>query len=438
MAISHKFKFVDSLYNDCAECGIETEKYDIAAIKLIITSNVSKIHDSVKEGVNCNQRGEREMKIVVVGGYPTHGERSGSLLHMAKLTQFVSVMDESIELHVITIGNKNRQYKKGNVNVHVVNAMWLIIPFFPIILWSMGQKIKRIHPDVLHASGSYPYTTIAALLRHAYPTLLTVFSFSVNELAFEKSIIRILRKVLFSIPNERYVIPRISHIIVQSRISEKFVKRWTNSKIYVVPEGIETVKNREILLPASLNERPDIFIAVNFRKLKGIDILIKAVSTVITSIPDLKLYIAGSGEEEEKLKSMVRNLGLESHVNFLGYISDEEEINRYYKACKIVVVPSRWDIEPFAPLDAAVFGKPAIVSEKCNSSLVEDGKTGFVFKSEDVKGLASKIVTLLTNDKLRAAMGKAAKEKVVEYDWKEIASKTVEIYKLVIADFNNT
>lgn len=376
------------------------------------------------------------MKIVVVGGYPLYGERAGSLVHVDKLTQFISVMD-GMEVHVITLGNKNEQFKRGNVNVHVVNKVWLFIPFlFPITLWSMKRMIKRIHPDVVHASGTFPSTTLAALLRNKYPTLITVFSLSAKELRWEKNAIRILRKVLASIPNERYVIPRIPHIIVQSHFTADLIKERTKSKIHIVPEGIELKKTPQFQSHTLLSESPDIFIAVHFRKLKGIDILLKAVSTVIKSIPDLKLYIAGSGEEEEKLKSMVKDLGLESHVNFLGYISNEEEINRYYKACKIVVAPSRWDVEPFVPLDGAVWGKPAIVSEMCNSSQVEDGKTGFVVRSEDVEGLASKIVELLTNDKLREEMGKAAMEKVKEYDWSKIADRIVKIYKDVIADFH--
>ena len=173
-------------------------------------------------------------------------------------------------------------------------------------------------------------------------------------------------------------------------------------------------------------------------RLKGIDILINAIPTVIKSIPDhdLKVYIAGSGEEETALKRMVKDLGLDRHVMFLGFISDEEEINKYYKACKIVVVPSRLDVEPFAPLNAAASGKPAIVSDKCNSSVIGDGKTGFVFKSEDVDELSSKMVKLLTDDKLREEMGKAAMEKAREYDWSKIVDRKVEIYKEVIADFH--
>lgn len=377
------------------------------------------------------------MKIVIIGGYPLTQKRSGSITHVEKLAQYISTMDD-IETYVITIGKRNEQFKRANVSVHVVTLPLFLASFlFPSAGWSVRRKVEEITPDVIHASGSFPYTTLAALLRNKYPILITVFSLSAKELQWEKNAIRIMRKVLVSIPNERYVIPRIPHIIVQSHFTEGLIMERTKSRIHIVPEGVENEKIPQFQSHSLLNETPDIFIVVNFRKLKGLDILIKAIPMVIRSIPDFKMCIAGSGEEEDKLKSLVKESGLEAQVKFLGFISDREEINRYYRACKIVVVPSRWDVEPSAPLDGAIWGKPSIVSERCNSSLVEDGKTGFVFKSEDVEELADKIIKLLTDDKLRGEMGKKVKEKAEEYDWRKIAEKTVEIYYDVIADFHN-
>lgn len=376
------------------------------------------------------------MKILIIGPYPLTEKYGGLTTHVDKLTQSISAMDGT-DVHVITAGNKREQFKRGNVNVHVVNRGIYFASFLlPSTFWFIGRTIRRIRPNILHACGSVPYSTITMLLRNKYPTLLSVFSSEARELQFEKSINYILRRILIAIPNERYVIPRIRHIIVQSHFTKSLIRGWTNSKIYIVPEGIEYERIQQLQLQTSLTEQPDIFIAVHFRKLKGIDILIKAIPKVIKSVPDLKVYIAGSGEEEEELKNMVNDLGVERHIKFLGYISNEEEINRYYKTCKIVVVPSRWDVEPFAPLYAAASGKPAIVSNMCNSSVIENGKTGFVFKSEDVDELSIKMVKLLTDDKLREEMGKAAMEKAKEYDWSKIADRVVEIYKGIIVDFH--
>jgi glycosyltransferase involved in cell wall biosynthesis len=376
----------------------------------------------------------RKIKVAMLAPYSTHSKRSGSVIHIEKTIRYLSYRDD-IELHVVTIGNKNMQFKKGDLDVHVIKKS-LPYPFsIPSIVWHLRREMIRINPDIVHAEmTTAPYSTVAALVRNRYPVLLTVMGVVLKEIRYQKGIGLIFYTLLHK-PNERYVISKIPHIIVQSSHIKNLFSKMTNSKIYVVPEGIECEKIRDTP-PHDLNEKIDTFIAVELVRLKGIDILIKAISTVIKSVPDVKVYIAGSGKEEGKLKSMVKNLGLERRVKFLGYISDEEEINRYYKACKIVVVPSRWDVDPFAPLNAAASGKPAIVSDMCNSSVIENGKTGFVFKTEDVEELSSKMVKLLTDDKLREEMGKAVMEKAKEYDWSKIVNRKVEIYKEVIADFH--
>ena len=379
----------------------------------------------------------RKNKVAMLAHYSTHSKRSGSVIHIEKTIRYLSYRDD-IELHVITLGNKNKKFKEDNINVHVIKKLPFYLPqsfFIPSIVWHLRRKTIEINPDIVHAEGTFtPYSTVAALLRNRYPVLLTVMGVVLNEIKFYRGINFILG-MLIAKPNERYVVSKIPHIIVQSPHIKNLFSKMTKSKIYVVPEGIEFENIRDTP-PHDSNENIDTFIAVGLVRLKGLDILIKAISTVIKSVPDLKVYIAGSGKEEGKLKSMVKNLGLERHVKFLGYISDEEEINRYYKACKIVVVPSRWDVDPFAPLNAAASGKPAIVSDMCNSSVIENGKTGFVFKTEDVEELSSKMVKLLTDDKLREEMGKAAMEKAREYDWSKIVDRKVKIYKEVIADFH--
>jgi len=360
---------------------------------------------------------------------------SGSLVHAGNLSHYISVMD-GMEVHVITLGNKNEQFKNGNVNVHAVSKTWFLTPFLcPFVLWSIKHIVDKINPDVIHAMRGFPYATIAVFLRHKYPVLQTVFSLSQRELHFDKSPIWMLKRILVAIPSERYALPRIPYIIVQSQFMESLIREQTKSKINVIPEGIEYERLQQFQSHSPLNDPPDIFLAVSFRKLKGIDILIKAIPAVIRSVPNLKVHIAGSGEEEVRLKSLVKELGVENHVKFLGFISDEGEKYQWYNACKIVVVPSRWDNEPYAPLDGAAMGKPAIVSDAAHSSVVIDRKTGFVFKSENVEELASKILKLLTDDKLREQMGKAIKERAKEYDWTKVAGRTVEVYKKVIVDF---
>ncbi len=375
------------------------------------------------------------MRVAIVSGYPLGESRSGSVTHVEKLAQHLSAID-GMEVHVITLGRKSEQLMRGRVAVHVLRGVGSVMPFlFPITLRSMKRTVEGLNPDVVHALRGFRFTAVAALLRNRYPAPITIFSVERMESRFDSNPLRVFRRLLISIPNEKYVIPRAAHIIVQTRFTEELVRQRTRSKIYLVPEGVDF--HRICRLPSvALPDPPDIFIPVNFRRLKGLDILIRAMAIVKERVPHVRLDIAGSGEEEERLRNLVGALGLESNVRFLGFIADEEAKYQQYKSCKLVVVPSRWDVEPAATLDGAASGKPVIASKSSNSSLVLHGKTGFVYDTEDVEMLARRIVELLTDDRLREQMGNAAREKAREYDWSKIAQKTVEVYRAAISDFN--
>ena len=371
----------------------------------------------------------------------------GSQVYRNHLTYHISHM-ENIELHIVMTGEEDKQFRIDNLIIHTVKERKIFyIPFLtPILLHKMVKEVVRIDPDVVHAiSSSTFHSTVVSFLRNRYPTLLTIYGIKSKERKYRKwdyknygkgrlSIIVLHILAFLSGINERYVISRIPNIIVEASSIGSLISKWTNSRIYVVPSGIEYGKIQNYQLRASSDQSPDVFIVAGLQRIKGVDLLINAITTVVRSIPGINVGIAGSGPQESELKSLVRRLNLDANVNFLGYVSEEEKY-RYYKACKIVVVPSRWDCQPITLFEAAASGKPVIASDMSNPGIVEDGVTGLIFESEHVKDLADRILTLLTDDELRETMGNIAKERVKEYDWSKIAERTVEVYEEVIADF---
>jgi len=375
----------------------------------------------------------KRIKVAMLASYVTHYTKtSGSVMHIKKTIKYLADRDD-IELHLITIGNKRREFKEGNVNVHMIRRP---LPYpFPIMssVWSLKHKVIEINPDIVHVIGSGDvYSTAAAFLRNRYPTLLTVMGLVLKEIKFYEGIDLIFGALLQK-PNEKYVLSKIPNIIIITPAIKNLISKWTKSKIYIIQDGIEFEKIQRFQ-PRN-GEKLDVLFMSHLSKLKGADILIKALPMVLNSVPDLTVYIAGTGPQEDELKGLVKELNLEAHVKFLGFVSDEKEKYGYYKACKVVVAPSRWDCQPYAVTEGAACGKPTIASDKSNSALLNDGKIGFIFQSENTESLANKIIKLLKDDKLREEMGKAALEKAREYDWSKVVDRKVEIYKEVIADF---
>ena len=375
----------------------------------------------------------KRIKVAMLASYLTRPKvAAGSVMHVKTTAKYLSNRAD-IELHVVTIGNKNQQIREGNINVHMIKRE---LPYkfgIPTSIWSLRRKVVEINPDIVHVEGTGSVYSIAAtLLRNKYPTLLTVMGFVLEESKFYEGTDLIFDVWLPKL-SERYVVSRIPNIIIITPSIRRLIATWTKSKIYVVQDGIEFEKIQRIQPHKS--EKPDVLFMSNLYKLKGVDILIRAVPQVLTSVPDLTVYIAGTGPQEDELKTLVRELSLEAHVRFLGLV-DEEEKYSYYKACKVVVAPSRWDCQPYAVTEGAACGKPIIASDKSNSALLDDGKIGFIFQSENPESLANKLIELVKNDKLREEMGQAALEKAREHDWSNIADRHVEIYKEVIADFH--
>ena len=80
-------------------------------------------------------------------------------------------------------------------------------------------------------------------------------------------------------------------------------------------------------------------------------------------------------------------------------------------------------------MEAMALGKPVIVSNiRGNRELVNQGKNGFLVDLGDVDGLVSSMKKLITNDKLRADMGRASLERIKNYSLEKALVERSSIY----------
>jgi glycosyltransferase involved in cell wall biosynthesis len=100
---------------------------------------------------------------------------------------------------------------------------------------------------------------------------------------------------------------------------------------------------------------------------KGFDLLLQSLTHVRQQFPSADLLIAGTGSEEAALKSLCRNLSLESAVRFPGHVADPAAC---FSAATLFVLSSRHEGLPNALLEAAAAGLP-IVCTGASEGLVE-------------------------------------------------------------------
>ena len=375
-----------------------------------------------------------KIKVAMLCTYPLNENKiyGGVETHVYHLTHHIALLSD-IELHIVTLGTNKKQFLKNNIYFHIIkksNFRYVR----PLDMIKLRREILKINPDIVHVQGtSYMYSLPATLVRGKHPTLLTVHGLVKMEFKFEKGV-RYATGKFISKPLEKYAISKIQSIIVCSPAMKELVNNMTNSKIYVIPNGINLERIDDVQ-SIDLNH-PNIFFVGLLRKVKGIGILLNAIPIIKKSISDICVYIAGSGQLENELKSLVKKLDIEENVKFLGFLQEEEKYI-YYKSADLCVVPSVYESFGIVLLEAMAYGKPVVASNVGGIPyVVENGTTGLLFECGNVKELAEKIIVLLRDEELRKKMGEAGRERAKEFTWDKIAEQTVDLYNEILSEHN--
>lgn len=164
---------------------------------------------------------------------------------------------------------------------------------------------------------------------------------------------------------------------------------------------------------------------------KGFDITIRATRDVIdgTQNENIKLLIAGEGEERPSLDNLIRSLGLERNVFLLGWLQPGE-IEDFYPAGDVFVHMARQEPYGVVVLEAMAYGKPVIASTGTMAGIdrIKHGKNGSLVENEDVRGLMECMMYCLNNKNEIHRIGIAARQTAEEWD----VRKGIEIVRGVI------
>jgi len=154
----------------------------------------------------------------------------------------------------------------------------------------------------------------------------------------------------------------------------------------------------------------------NIRKVKGLDVLIRAAAQVCARIPDVKFFVVGGISERayyNDLLWMIENFGLGDKFKFLGHQSD---VFPLVCASDVFVLPSRSEGFSNALLEGMAAGMPCVAARVGgNAEAVEDGETGFLVEAEDASTMADRIWRLIEDPRQAQQMGHAARKRVSDH-----------------------
>jgi len=174
--------------------------------------------------------------------------------------------------------------------------------------------------------------------------------------------------------------------------------------VHPVPAALQAPQYREMS-----STREILFVGQIIRG-KGVDLMLRALALLEG---EWKATIVGDGNHLGECQALAKRLDISDRVKFTGWI-DHTQLDDYYSAARLVVVPSRWP-EPFGMvgIEAMSRGRPVVAFDSGGiSDWLNTGISGFLLPAADINAMASAIQKLLENRALARKMGKAATEHV--------------------------
>lgn len=228
----------------------------------------------------------------------------------------------------------------------------------------------------------------------------------------------------------RYSFTHADKVILLSNTWKKEAIKAFNlpdNKMEVLYNPCPTVK------PSDISEREKyILFAGTLTHRKGYDDLINAFALIASKYPEWRLKLAGNGEIEQG-KALTRELGIETQVDFLGWVNGEEKDNAFRHA-SAYCLPSYSEGFPMGVLDAWAYHLPVITTPVGGIPDVGiDRQNLLLFNPGDINSLAHKLDELICDhgcySKIQTASASFA---TINFNIKTISNQLCQIYQSIL------
>jgi glycosyltransferase involved in cell wall biosynthesis len=242
---------------------------------------------------------------------------------------------------------------------------------------------------------------------------------------------------------EKYIIRNISNISVQSTWVKSHIK-LENSSATITDTGILLREEFYSVKEWSYNSttNPTILTSSSGSNMyKGLHVLLRAVAILKQQYPTVQLRIAGRIIYKNKIQdgysywllSLVKKLGIEDNVVWLGAI-DADEIISNFREASVFVVPSYVETYCLALAEAMMVGVPSVVSYAgAMSELAVHNESALFFPVGDETSCAYQIERILKDESLSDKLSTNARKTALKRNNEEnVVNRQLEIYESII------
>jgi len=168
------------------------------------------------------------------------------------------------------------------------------------------------------------------------------------------------------------------------------------------------------------------------KKVKGLEVLLQALPSVIEVHKDVILVVAGKVWENDfaPYQELIQQHNLQENCILHTKFIDEADVAHYYCASDLVVLPYKKIYQSGVLMMALSYEKPALTSDLLPlKEVIEDNVNGFLFQSENAHALAKKINQILSGESLMKSVKANGVETIkTKFNLETIGEQTKQAY----------
>lgn len=328
---------------------------------------------------------------------------------------------DNITIHYLDIGKKS-------MNLHYQSERDLMVYSFKAYFYCRRLLRKKRH-DFIHAFFSVPCGFIAMLLGAPY-----ILSLRGSDVPFHNPRFYFLDKLLFQ-HLSKFIWRKTKFVIANSETLLESARRiYPGMEIGLIYNGVDTVTYKPDFEQKGAKQ-VNLLYAGRLSRIKGVEYLIEAFSTVLNRLPDkdVRLSIVGDGDMRGRAEELAARLSVREKIEFLGKIPPEE-VRKLYAKCDIFVLPSLNEGMPMVLLEAMACGLAIICTDMPSLRLlVEHGRNGFIVEKSNSQAIAGAICSYIAAAPgLIREHGRISRQKALAMRWQDTAQKYREYYQRVL------
>ncbi|MEM3075573.1 MAG: glycosyltransferase [Candidatus Bilamarchaeaceae archaeon] len=361
------------------------------------------------------------------------------------LSDFLPVLSKYAEVVLFAPGDRELKIeKKGGIRVYSVPA--LPFPFYEgyrmatIRRKKIAELLAAEKPDVIHLHAPVLLGLRALLVgkKMHIPVVATYHTHFPDYLPhLSKGLLRGWIADMAKIPVQKLVgivFSQADVVTAPTTALKRELEGYGIRNVNYIPNGISFSKFENVSTRQDIrkfynipNDAPLVLYVGRISFEKRIEVLLSAFRLVKKEVPNACLVIAGSGPYLADYKKLANAMRLKG-VLFTGFVPDRV-LPLLYKTADVFVSASDSETFGLTFVEAMYFGLPVVGVKRLGAASVIRAQTGLLTEPGDEVALATNVIRILKNRKLRKRLGMFGKKEAKRYEIENVVKRFLSIYK---------